>query len=130
MRIKILFSLALSAMLVVGSGCVNHPDGHSSVGAPITKDTIRSKYEKPVTAVVNSTREVLQRNGKLLVDNVVDHTFQAKVNQKTVWVKVKDLDGKITEVDVQARGAIEGDIELAAELSKQIGMLLVVPATP
>ncbi len=60
---------------------------------------------------------------------MVDHTFQAKGNQKNVWVKVKDLDGKITEVDVQARGALEGYIELAAELSKQIGMLLVVPAT-
>lgn len=129
MRIKVLFSLALSTMVVLGSGCVSHPDGHSSPGVPVTKDTIPSKYEKPLSAVVNATREVLQRNGKLLVDNVVDHTFQAKVNQKNVWVKVKDLDGKITEVDVQARGAMAGDIELAAELSKQIGMLLVVQTT-
>ena len=129
MKIKVLFSLALSTMLVLASGCRHTEDGNNTVAVPLTKDTIPSKYEKPIQPVVNATREVLQRNGKLLIDNVVDHTFKAKVNQHTVWVKVRDLDGKITEVDVQARGAWGGDVELAAELSKQIGMLLGVPAT-
>jgi hypothetical protein len=55
-------------------------------------------------------REVLKRNGKLLVDNVVDNTFQAKVNQRNVWVKVADLDPKVTAVYVQVRGPFGGDI--------------------
>jgi hypothetical protein len=70
---------------------------------------------------------VLQRNGKLLVDNVANNTFQAKVNQRNVWVKVADLDGsgKITVVSVQARGPVGGDVDLAAELSKQIALQLM-----
>jgi hypothetical protein len=125
MRIKALFSLALSTMLVLASGCVNTETGHPVGGMPFTKDTITSRYEKPVALLANATRVVLNRNGKLLVDNVVDNTFQAKVNQRNVWVKVTDLDGKITVVAVQVRSSMGGDIDLAAELSKQIALQLM-----
>jgi Protein of unknown function (DUF3568) len=125
MRIKALFSLAISAMLVLASGCVSTETGHSTGGNPFTKDTITSRYEKPVPLLANATRVVLSRNGKLLVDNVVDNTFQAKVNQRDVYVKVSDLDGKITVVAVQARSSMGGDVDLAAELSKQIALQLM-----
>jgi len=125
MRINALFSLALSAALVLASGCVSTETGHVAGGDPFSKDTITSRYEKPVPLLANATRVVLTRNGKLLVDNVVDNTFQAKVNQRNVWVKVADLDGKITTVAVQARGPMGGDIDLAAELSKQIALQLM-----
>jgi hypothetical protein len=125
MRIKALFSLALSTLLVLGSGCVNTETGHPTGGIPLTKDTITSRYEKPVPLLANATRVVLGRNGKLLLDNVVDNTFQAKINQRNVWVKVSDLDGKITVVSVQARGSMGGDVDLAAEISKQIALQLM-----
>jgi hypothetical protein len=125
MRINALFSLALSTVLVLFSGCVSTETGHAVGGVPFTKDTITSRYEKPVAPLVNATRVVLTRNGKLLMDNVVNNTFQAKVNQRDVWVKVADLDGKITVVSVQARGSMGGDIDLAAELSKQIALQLM-----
>ena len=112
-------------MLVLASGCVNTETGHPVGGMPFTKDSITSRYEKPVALLASATRVVLNRNGKLLVDNVVDNTFQAKVNQRNVWVKVADLDGKITVVSVQARGSMGGDIDLAAELSKQIALQLM-----
>jgi hypothetical protein len=125
MRIKALFSLALSAALVLFSGCVNTETGHPVGGMPFTKDTITSRYEKPVPLLANATRIVLSRNGKLLMDNVVNNTFQAKINQRNVWVKVEDLDGKITVVSVQVRGSMGGDIDLAAEISKQIALQLM-----
>jgi hypothetical protein len=124
MRIKALFSLALSAVLALASGCVGTETGHTTAGFP-SKDTITSRYEKPVPLLAAATRVVLTRNGKLLVDNVVDNTFQAKVNQRNVWVRVSDLDGKITVVSVQVRGDVGGDIDLAAELSKQIALQLM-----
>jgi hypothetical protein len=127
MRIKLLFSLALSAVLALASGCVGTETGHTTAGFP-SKDTITSRYEKPVALLANATRVVLNRNGKLLVDNVVDNTFEARVNQRKVWVKVADLDGKITVVSVQARGDMGGDIDLAAELSKQIALQLMAGA--
>jgi len=125
MRIHTFFSLALSTVLVLASGCVGTETGHEVSGMPFTKDTITSRYEKPVALLANATRVVLSRNGKLSVDNVVDNTFQAKVNQRDVFVKVADLDGKITVVSVQVRGPMGGDIDLAAELSKQIALQLM-----
>jgi hypothetical protein len=116
-------------MLVLGSGCVNTESGHPTGGMPFTKDTITSRYEKPVAPLAYATRVVLSRNGKLLMDNVVDNTFQAKINQRNVWVKVTDLDGKITVVAVQARGPMGGDVDLAAEISKQIALQLMAGPT-
>ena len=124
MRITLLFSLALSAALVLSSGCVSTQTGHETAGFP-AKDTITSKYEKPVPMLTAATHDVLTRNGQMIVENIVDHTFQAKVNQHNVWVKVADLDGKITVVTVQARGPMGGDVDLAAEISKQIALQLM-----
>jgi hypothetical protein len=126
MKIKLLISLALSTALMLSSGCINTETGKPVAGEPFTKDTIIDRYEKPVPLLVDATRTVLKRNGKLLVDNVVNNTFQAKIDQHNVWVKVADLDGKITQVSVQARGPFGGDVDLAAELSKQIALQLTV----
>ena len=125
MKIKFLSFLALSTCLVLLPGCISTQDGHSVAGWPITKDRIVSRYARPVAQLAAVTRTVLNRNGKLLVDNAVNNTFEAKVNQHTVWVKVADVDGRITEVTVQARGSMSGDVDTAAEISKQIGMMLM-----
>jgi hypothetical protein len=124
MRITSLFSLALAATLVLASGCVPTETGHEAPGFPV-KDTITSKYEKSVPMVSTATAEVLKRNGQMLVQNIVDNTFQAKINQRNVWVKVADVDGKITQVFVQARGPMGGDVDLAAEISKQIALQIM-----
>jgi hypothetical protein len=123
MRIKTLFSLVFSSALILASGCVGTETGKPVFGVP-AKDTITNHYEKPVPQLVEATRAVLKRNGKLLVDNVVNNTFQAKINQHNVWIKVVDLDGKITSVSVQARGPMGGDIDLASQISTQIALEL------
>jgi len=129
MKIKFISFLALSACLVLLPGCIGTQDGHSVAGVPFTKDRIISRYARPVAQLAAATRTVLNRNGKILVDNAVNNSFEAKVNQHRVWVKVSDVDGRITEVTVQARGGMAGDVETAAELSKQIGMMLVAGAS-
>jgi hypothetical protein len=125
MKIKFLSFLALSTCLVLLPGCIGTQDGHSVAGVPFTKDRIVSRYARPVAQLAAVTRIVLNRNGKLLVDNAVNNSFEAKINQHSVWVKIADVDGKISEVTVQARGSMAGDIDTAAEISKQIGMMLV-----
>jgi hypothetical protein len=40
---------------------------------------------------------------------------------------VSDVDGKITMVAVQARNGVGSDVDLAAEISKQIALQLMVP---
>jgi hypothetical protein len=125
MKIKFISFLVLSAALVLLPGCIGTQDGHSVAGMPLTHDTITSRYARPVAQLSAAARTVLNRNGKILVDNVVNNTFEAKVNQHRVWVRIADVDGKITEVSVQARGSMAGDVDMAAEISKQIGMMLV-----
>ncbi|HUD49173.1 MAG TPA: DUF3568 family protein [Candidatus Baltobacteraceae bacterium] len=125
MKIKFLLSLVCSVVLACFAGCVGTEDGHSTGGDPFSKDTITSRYEKPVQPLSDATRQVLTRNGKLLVDNSVNNTFKARINQRNVWVKVSDVDGKVSEVSVQARGSMGGDVDLAAEISKQIALQLM-----
>ncbi len=125
MKIKFLSFIALPACLVLLPGCIGTQDGHSVAGVPFTKDRIISRYARPVPELTAATRTVLNRNGKILVDNAVNNSFEAKINQHSVWVKVTDIDGRITEVTVQARGKMAGDVDTAAEISKQIGMMLV-----
>jgi hypothetical protein len=125
MKIKFLSFLALSTCLVLLPGCIGTQDGRSVFGMPLTKDRFTSRYTRPVAQVAAAARTVLNRNGKLLVDNSINNSFEAKVNEHTVWVKVSDIDGRISEVVVQARGKMAGDADLASEISKQIGMMLV-----
>ena len=51
---------------------------------------------------------------------------QGKVNQRTVYVRVEQIDPKITGVAVQTRtqGGVS-DIDLAAQIDKQIALELV-----
>jgi hypothetical protein len=125
MKIKFLSALVCAAALVCVSGCVGTQDGHTTGGDPFSKDTIVSRYEKPVQPLAAAARVVLNRNGKLVVDNVVNNTFQARVNERNVWVRVSDVDGKVSQVSVQVRGSMGGDVDLAAELSKQIALQLM-----
>lgn len=128
MKIKIFLSAALSAALILSAGCVPTETGHETAGFPV-KDTITDRYEKPVPVLVRAAREVLKRNGQLLVDNVANNTFRAKVNQRNVWVKVVAVDPRISAVYVQVRGPVGADIDLAHEISKQIALQLTVEPT-
>ena len=117
---------ALSAAALFVSGCVSTPDGHTKAGVPFLKDTLTRRYPRPVGQLVTATRYVLTRNGKLLVDNSVDNTFKAKVNERDVWVKITKVDDKTTELVVKVRTSMGADIDLAAELDKQIALQLTV----
>jgi hypothetical protein len=125
MKNKACFSLMFSGLLVLASGCVGTNDGRSTGGLPIGRDTISDRYERPVNQLAAAARVVLNRNGKLLVDNSVNNSFEAKVNEHKVWVKVFAVDSKVSEVDVQVRGSVGGDLVEAHELSKQIALQLM-----
>jgi hypothetical protein len=126
MKVNVLFAAACAAVVMFSSGCVATNDGHTQKGLPWVKDTIDSRYPRPVDAVAVAARYVLKSNGKLLVDNSVNNTFVAKINERTVYVKITKVDEKITAVQVQARTSMGGDIYLASEIDKQIALQLTV----
>ena len=123
---KKLFVLSLLGVALVGAaGCYSTESGRSKFGMPFAKDTIESRYERPVPVVVAAAREVLTFNGTLTADNTVDNSLTAKVNNKTVWVKVDEVETGVSRIRVQARGSAGGaDIDLASEIDKQIAIKL------
>jgi len=121
-------ALFLSVAVVSGgllAGCVSSPDGRQHFGVPFTKDRITSAYEREVREVWAAAKDVLNYNGKLYTEDVLKSVLEASVNQRTVWVKVEQIDANRTRVLVQARNSAGGaDVGLAAELDKQIAIRL------
>ena len=68
---------------------------------------------------------MLTHNGTLVSDDSVNNTVTAKVDTRTVWVKVTEIDPNVSGVTVQARtqgGA--ADVDLASQIDKQIALHL------
>lgn len=120
--------LAFVAVMAGGTvGCVSTPVGNK-VGVPGVRDKIVSRYERPLDQILNSAREVLSRNGTVTNDDVVTNTLTARIDKRTVYVTVKEVEPLVTEVTVQvrtSRGA--GDLTVASEIDKQIALGLVLP---
>ncbi|HEY1173580.1 MAG TPA: DUF3568 family protein [Verrucomicrobiae bacterium] len=117
--------LAAVAMAISFTGCVSTVDGHKKAGVPFIKDKIISSYERPVAQIFAASKEVLAANGVLNREDTINKTIEAKVNQRTVYVKVSEVDPNVTQVIVQVRTkAGASDIDLAAEIDKQIALRL------
>ncbi|PAW84002.1 MAG: hypothetical protein B9S33_12645 [Pedosphaera sp. Tous-C6FEB] len=125
---KLIF--ALLAVLAVGvTGCISTVNGHRSAGVPFRKDSIVSRYQIPVTQILDAAKEVLagEKNGLgvLQAENRVNNSLVAKVNTRTVYLKVTEVEPNISEIVVQVRtDAGWPDVDWAAEIDKQIALRL------
>jgi hypothetical protein len=125
MKTSFLVLLAGISFAVGFTGCVSTVDGRTRGGVPFSKDRLESRYERPLEVVVSAARETLKFNGTLSSEDVINHVLTAKIDTRTVWVKVDEVEPKITRVVTQARGKGGGaDIYLAAEIDKQIALRL------
>ncbi len=133
---KTKFFAAVAGLTLVAAGCVSTVGGNSRAGVPFLKDTIPSSYERPAAEVFQAAEDVVKHNGVVVRTstlfgrtNAVDgiaKVVEGKVNQRTVWVRVEQVNPRFTEVAVQVRTKGGGsDIELAAEIDKQIALKLV-----
>ena len=129
---------AFFGLAILAAGCVSTVSGGKTVGVPFVKDKIEARYERPIDQVYQAAKEVVQFNGTVINEqilygqtnalNSVAKTIEGKVKQRTVWVRVEqELNNpKISDVTVQTRTQGGGsDIELAAEIDKQIALKLV-----
>jgi hypothetical protein len=127
MKYKILLALVISSALMIFSGCVETTTGRMTPGVPLLTDTKVSRYQRTIPQVSTATEAVLARMGKLLSHDVVNNSYEAKVNQRSIYVKLDDVEnGRITQVSVQARTTVGSDIQLAAEIDKQIALQLAM----
>jgi hypothetical protein len=124
---KPVLAAVLSASALLVAGCVPTLTGETEPAWPFSGDgVITEGYERSVDQVVSATRWVLDHEGHMLVDNSVDHSFKAKINERTVHAKVTKLDDKVTQLKIQARTSLGSDTDLAHELDKKIALQLTV----
>ena len=125
MKKNILSILVCCSAVTLFPGCVNTIDGRSKAGVPWMKDKIESKYTFPVAKVMDAARATLKFNGTVVSEDIVTNTLQGMVDTRTVYVKVEEIDPKVTRVIVQVRTKGGGtDIDLASEIDKQIALHL------
>jgi hypothetical protein len=120
-----ILSLFLFVFLAVVTGCQHTPDGRRRAGVPFVKDTIESRYQRPTAQIFAAARQVLELNGTLTGENTINSTLEAQIDNRSVIVKVDEVEPGVSRVLVEARrkgGA--ADIDLAAEVDKQIALKL------
>lgn len=126
MTFRLLLLCVASSMAAVSVGCISTPQG-KQFGVPGIRDTVTSRYERPMDQVLNSAREVLSRTGTLTGDDVVNNAVSAKIDNRSVWVTVAEVEPLVTEVRVRVRSSRgTGDLAMAAEIDKQIALGLIV----
>ncbi|MCC6235208.1 MAG: hypothetical protein IT580_21370 [Verrucomicrobiales bacterium] len=115
----------LTALVVATPGCYKTLDNRSRAGVPFKKDKIGGQYERTLDQVQTATRKVLQFNGTLVSDDVIGRVLVGKVDTRTVYVKLIEVEPNLTAVTVQVRtrGGLS-DLDLAAEIDKQIALNL------
>lgn len=125
MKTKILALLAVTWMAIFMAGCSSTVDGRMRAKVPFTADRIESRYDRPVDQIFAAAKEVLRFNGTLYGENTITKVLEARIDTRTVWVKVDEVEPKVTRVQVQARTkGGRGDIALASEIDKQIALRL------
>ena len=126
MSFRLILLCFASSMAAVSVGCISTPQG-KQFGVPGIRDTVVSRYERPLDQVLNSAREVLSRTGTLTGDDLVINAVSAKINNRSVWVTVAEVEPLVTEVKVRVRSSRgTGDLAMAAEVDKQIAIGLVI----
>ena len=117
--------------LVLATGCVSTVNDTHTAAVPFVKDKFESRYERPVDQVYAAALEVLKYNGAIGRESILNpgpnqvRTIEAKVNGRSVWVRVEAVDAKVTSVVVQVRTKGGGsDLDLTQELQKQIAIKL------
>jgi hypothetical protein len=126
MNMKMLFLALTGSLALILTGCVSTVDGRSRAAVPFVTDKVEGQYERPASEVFAAAKDVLVFNGVLQAENTLNNSLEAKVDTRTVWIRVDQVDPKVSRVLVQTRtrgGA--SDMPLAHEIEKQIALKLV-----
>jgi hypothetical protein len=121
----------LAGLVVVTAGCISTVSGTKTPALTWSKDRVEGRYERTVDQVYQASVAVIQNNGVLITEFIPHDTtntvrsLQGKVNQHNVWIRVEEVDPKVTQVTVQSRSKSGvSDIDIAHELEKEIALQL------
>jgi hypothetical protein len=135
MRFKWIVSVALAVATIGLTGCVETLDGRKKSGYPWGRDTVEGRYEFTPNQLWVASKDVLKHQGTLLSEDTLKSVLEANVDERTIWVKVDEVDTRVSRVLVQARTkGGSSDMEMAAFIDKQIAVRLasgnLTPAAP
>ena len=125
------FLAVIAGVAVLAAGCVGTASGRKTAAVPWVKDKFESRYERSAPLIFEAAKEVVRSNGTLVSEATLHGTntvlaLEGKVNQRTVWISVEQVEPKVSLVVVQARTKVGGtDLDLVRELDKQIALKLV-----
>ena len=132
MKTKFIALLGCVAVIALATGCISTVSGRKAAAVPFVKDTIEGRYQRPAEEVFTAAKDVIIANGTLINEGILHaetnmvKTCEGKVNQRSVWIRVEQIDPKISSVQVQTRTKGGGtDVDLAHDLEKQIALKLV-----
>lgn len=107
------------------AGCYQTQEGRYRAGIPLAKDTLESRYERPADQIFQAAKATLAFNGPILAENATERTVSAQINNRTVYVRVDEVEPRVGRILVQSRKKGGGaDIDLAAEIQTQIALRL------
>jgi hypothetical protein len=131
MRTKIFLGL-LGVIALSVAGCVGTASGGKTGAVPFMKDKVEALYQRPSDEVFTAAKAVIKEMGVLTNEGILheetNHIKHAegRINERKVWVRVEAASAGTTALTVQARTvAGAGDIELAAQVDKNIALKLV-----
>lgn len=125
MRIKAALTACALTAAALFSGCQSTPTGEMRAGVPFVRDTIPSRYQRPVPQIFAAARKVLELNGTLTRENTINNSLEARVDNRRVVVLVREVEPGVSEVLVEARTKMGApDLVLASEIDKQIALNL------
>jgi hypothetical protein len=128
---KTFFAVLAGVAVVVATGCVHTVSDTSTFAVSYGKDSVAGRYQRDLDTVYKASVAVIQNDGVLLTEYVPHDNTNAvrslagRVNDCKVWIRVEQVDPKVSQVDVQARtkwGRV--DIDLVHELEKEIALQL------
>ncbi|HSY42478.1 MAG TPA: DUF3568 family protein [Candidatus Acidoferrum sp.] len=125
MKMKIFAALASVGMALGTAGCVNTVSGTYTSGFH-NSDKVVSRYQRSVDEVYAAAIAVINNNGVLITEFIPHDTtntvrsLEAKVDKETIYIRVEAVDPQITQVTIQARTNVAGDVQEAHELDKEI----------
>ena len=122
---------AVAGVAIVATGCVSTVSGTKTGGVPFVRDRVEARYERPAGQVFEAAKEVVKFDGTLVSETTLHGTnnvlaLEGRVNQRSVWISVEQVDPKVSLVLVQARTKGGGtDQSLCHQLDKEIALKLV-----
>ena len=126
MKVKIPAFLSLLVAAIALSGCMSTVDGGKRAGiGPGMKNTVEARFERDLGQIYDASKEVLRYNGTLTQENRVNNSLTAKIDTRTIYVRVAEVGPNVTQLLVQAmkRGGWP-DVDLASEIKTQIALKL------